>query len=101
VTGTDQSDAPDEGQTPIERVQEHLDEVSDRPDEMQERLDDLGESIEATRRRAEEHDLLPDDAAVDTAGGRDREDINLPPAPESVEADDPGGAGDGSAAGTG
>jgi hypothetical protein len=44
---------------PVERLNDHLDDVGDRSDEMQERLDELGENIEATRRQAEADELLP------------------------------------------
>jgi hypothetical protein len=105
VTGTDVpdgADATDEAPSPVERLQEHLGEVSDRPDEMQQRLDDLGESIEATRRRAEEQDLLPDDDAGPTA--EPGEDSDLPAAPgpvDAFDADDLDDLGEGHDAGPG
>jgi hypothetical protein len=77
----DMTDSPD-SQTPVERLRDHLDEVDERPERMQERLDELGESIEATRRRAEADDLLPDeDEGVDTPVG----DLDWPEGDEDVE----------------
>jgi hypothetical protein len=74
------ADAPDTPDpTPVERLNDHLDEVSDKPDEMQERLDELGESIEATRRQAQADDLLPDDEERRETPPDDEERRETPP----------------------
>ena len=70
MADTPQSDVPDDAsgaQEPVERLQDHLDEVTDKSDEMQARLDHLEEGIEQARRQAEADDLLPEggDAAAD------------------------------------
>ncbi|HET6953855.1 MAG TPA: hypothetical protein VFI47_26055 [Acidimicrobiales bacterium] len=79
----DASDTPGEP-TPVERLDEHLDEVSAKPEAMQERLDELGEGIEATRRQAEEDDLLPD-AEGRFAGDRAFDELGLPEGDERRE----------------
>jgi hypothetical protein len=72
--------------TPVERLHDHLDEVDDRSDQMQERLDELGENIEATRRQAEDDDLLPTgDDAADAADGPPLDEVDWPEGDRRIE----------------
>jgi hypothetical protein len=75
---------PDDDTTPVEQLEEHLDEVTAKRDEMQERLDELGESIEATRRQVEADDLLPGPDG-EPEGDPVWNELGVPEGDESIE----------------
>jgi hypothetical protein len=71
------ADRPQGDTPPVERLNDHLDEVDERSDEMEERLDELGENIEATRRKAEADNLLPDEEGPE-GGDTAFDDLGIP-----------------------
>ncbi len=78
------ADSSETEPTPVERVQDHIDEVDDRSDEMQQRLDELGEGIDAARRQAEADDLLPSGDG-DPADGPPIAPVDWPRGDERIE----------------
>lgn len=66
---------------------------TDSPEEMQQRIDDLDRKIDGSRRRAEEHDLIPKpdgsregDPLFDAFNPPDPEDV--PDRPDDEDEDD-------------
>jgi hypothetical protein len=70
-------------QRPVDRLHDHIDEVDERSDQMQERLDELGESIEATRKQAEDDELLP--TGGDAADGPPLDELDWPEGDKRIE----------------